>query len=320
MVKQISHTAIVLMAIIAFASCSKENSAPAGKSSVAQASATEPSVITPFGLMPQSKVHFIGGDFAISVQNGRVQKVERATGKLVEDFGPVTPLDDNLNLGKKAVAAANSRVPAASGWIDYTYWQNPDTLTPITYFTTNWIVPPVPKTQSSQTIFLFNGMQDGTTSTSYIVQPVLQWGSSAAGGGKYWAVTNWYVSSANAYYGKLVTVSAGTALQGTMTETGVTKGLYSYNSSFVGSAYSTTDLQVNNVPQAYWAAETLETYGITNANTEYPNATDIGMTSIQIETGKTNPTLKWTAVKTNSTLKSVVVSNANPGGSVDLYF
>ncbi len=317
--KQISNSAIAVMAVIAFGGCSKENSAPGSKPSVTQAAAaTEPSVLTPFGMMPQSKVHFVGQDYAITVQGGRLQQIEKATGKTIQDFGAATALDDNLNIGKQALNAANSVLPAAaSGWIDYAYWAN-DTTKPITYFTTNWTVPAVPASQGSQTLFLFNGMQDGTTASSYIVQPVLQWGSSAAGGGKYWAITNWYVSSANAFFGSLVKVSTGTNLQGTMTQTGVTKGLYSYNSAFTG--YPTTDLQVNNVPQAWWCAETLETYGVTTVKTQYPSNEFEAMSSIQIESGSTNKTIKWTAQNTNATFKAVVVSNASPGGSVDLYF
>jgi hypothetical protein len=89
---------------------------------------------------------------------------------MVEDFGEV-------KIEPRAAAAA-------SGWIAYTYWSNPNTSKPITDFSTNWTVPSVPSKQSSQTIFLFNGVQDGTTASSYTMQPVLQWGPSAAGGGK----------------------------------------------------------------------------------------------------------------------------------------
>jgi hypothetical protein len=61
-----------------------------------------------------------------------------------------------------------------SGWITYASWTN-NTGAPISLFSTSWIVPPAPATQSGQTIFLFSGIQN----SGFIYQPVLQWGSSA---------------------------------------------------------------------------------------------------------------------------------------------
>lgn len=305
MFKYIRHFIVVFLAIIAFAGCKKEG-ASVGKPAIPGSDNNQDMVLTPFGLMERSNVHFVGEGYHLSVENGRLQKLETKTGKMIEDYGVVTP---------KAIR------PAASGWIAYAYWSNPNTSNPITYFTTNWIVPSVPSKQSSQTIFLFNGMQDGTTASSYIIQPVLQWGPSAAGGGKYWAVTNWYVSSSQAFYGSLVSVSAGTSLQGVMQETGHSGSTYSYNSSFVGYP-SGSALQVNNVPEAFWAAETLESYGVNTPSTEYPPNSDIAMSSIQILQGSTNASISWTTAQavSGSAQKAVVVSNSSPGGAVDIYF
>ena len=177
--QHLRHGAIVCVAIILFTACRKDIHTPAA----AAPSSDESLVLTPAGYMEKSKVHFISEGQQLNVRNGRLQSIDSHTGMTLHDFGDVkiTP----------------TRLPAASGWIAYSYWTN--TGTPITYFTTNWVVPSAPTSQASQTVFLFNGMQDGATSTSYIVQPVLQWGPSAAGGGKYWAITNWYVSSSQAF-------------------------------------------------------------------------------------------------------------------------
>lgn len=303
---------VAIAALILFAACAKDVQAPA----VTAPAVTGDQVLTPVGYMDKSKVHFIGDGFALNVAHGRLQKIDNRTGKTVEDFGEVKALEDRFNPGKSTLVPA-----AASGWIAYAYWSNPNTASPITYFTTNWTVPSAPSRQGSQTIFLFNGMQDGLTSTSYIIQPVLQWGPSAAGGGKYWAITNWYVSSSQAFYGSLVTVSAGTQLQGVMEETASSGGNYSYYSYFTG--YSTASaLQVNNVPEAFWAAETLESYGVTNTNTMYPPNTDVAMGSIQILQGSSNASLTWSTAQavSGSAQKAVVVSNSSPGGLVDIYF
>lgn len=299
-VQHLRYGAIVSLAILLLTACRKDISAPPAQ----PPSDNKDLVLTPAGYMERSKVHFIDGEHQLTVFNGRLLKTEKKSGKMLEDFGPVqiTP----------------TRVAAASGWIAYAYWSN--TGTPITYFNTNWVVPSAPTNKASQTIFLFNGMQDGTTSTSYIIQPVLQWGPSAAGGGKYWAVTNWYVSSSQAFFGSLATVSAGATLQGIMQQTAVSGSNYSYNSSFVGYPAATA-LQVNNVPQAFWAAETLEAYGVTNPSTQYPPNSKVAMSSIQILKRSTNASISWTtAHASGATQRASVVSNSSPNGEVDITF
>ncbi len=106
-----------------------------------------------------------------------------------------------------------------------------------------------------------------------------------------------------------------------MKETASSGSSFSYNSSFTGYPAASA-LQVNNVPQAFWAAETLESYGVTNTNTEYPTNTDIKMSAIQILQGTGNASIKWTTAQAtrNAAQKAVVVSNSSPGGEVDIYF
>jgi hypothetical protein len=301
----IKHFRLAALATLLFlAACRKETT----QTPTPPAPPDNDMVITPAGLMHRSNVHFVPPGSQLSVQKGRLLRVDSKSGKSLEDFGEV-------KITPTRIAAA------VQGWIAYTYWSNPTTSNPITNFTTNWTVPSVPSRQGSQTIFLFNGMQDGTTSSSYIIQPVLQWGPSAAGGGKYWAITNWYVSSSQAFFGSLVQVSAGTSLTGVMKQTAVSGTNYSYNSSFTGYS-SASALQVNNVPQSFWAAETLESYGVTTPSTMYPPNTDVAMKSIQILQGTTNAAIHWTTAQATSgaAQRAVVVSNSSPGGEVDIYF
>ena len=99
-------------------------------------------------------------------------------------------------------------------------WTN-TTGHPISYFSTKWIVPPAPATDNGQLVYLFNGIQQ-TSSGPFILQPVLQWGVSPAGGGSYWSITNWYVNGMGgiALKGNLVQVNSGDVLRGVMTLTG----------------------------------------------------------------------------------------------------
>lgn len=293
---------LAALSLLVFAACRKETATTPSP----ETNTSSDLVITPAGYMPRSSVHFIAPGNHLMVRNGRLQQFETRTGRMIQDFGQVT-------------ITPTRHAKEAQGWIAYAWWAN--TGTAITRFSTNWIVPGTPADQGNQTLFLFNGMQDGTTASSYIVQPVLQWGPSAAGGGKFWAVTNWYVSSNQAFFGTLVNVSPGTALQGVMKETAVAGKNYSYNSSFTGLPLSSS-LQVDSVPQAFWAAETLESYNVTKPATMYPPNTDIAMTGIQILKGAVNAGISWSPAQAvaGAPQRAVVVSDASPGGQVDIYF
>ncbi len=323
--KQFLLLTIIAAVLIFSPGCQKHyednNTASTLQQSGSLASLSDALVVTPFGLMPQKNVHSIEAGFSLSMIEGHLNKIENATGKIIEDYGVVKTLDDNLNAAKKAMN--NDLAPAtASGWVAYSYWSNTDTTAhPVTYFSTTWTVPSAPTRQNNQTLFLFNAMQNGTTAASYIIQPVLQWGSSAAGGGKYWAIANWFVSGSQAYYSALQTVSTGTVLQGVLQQTSHSGTRYNYNSSFAGYPINQS-LQITGVPQAWWCAETLETHGITNANNQYPPDQYAAMKSIKMLENTMNAPLNWSTAKAGGNIpqKAVVVTNGSPDGEVDLYF
>src|SRR5208282_5843685 len=176
---------------------------------------------------------------------------------------PRKPLGEPLM--PRALALPPGPVPAfGSGWITNGSWTN-NTGTPVSVFSTQWVVPPTPATQSGQLIFLFNGIQNSTM----IYQPVLQWGVSAAGGGNYWAVASWYADgqSGHAFHSSLVQVSPGRVLTGIMTETAQSASGFSYNCQFSG--IPNTSLPIQNVQQLTWCVETLECYGLQQCS-NYP--------------------------------------------------
>jgi hypothetical protein len=204
-----------------------------------------------------------------------------------------------------------------SGWITYGSWTN-DTGTPVSRFTTNWIVPPAPATDNGQTIFLFNGIQNSTN----IYQPVLQWGPSGAGGGSQWNVASWYVDGASGmtFHTGLVGVNAGDVLTGVMTLTGQSSMGFSYDCFFQGIA--NTSLPVQNIPELTWLIETLECYGITRCS-DYPATNKTAMSAIGIQAGATTPVLTWTVndAVTDCGQHTLVFSHeAGGGGEVDLWY
>src|SRR5580692_10474262 len=224
----------------------------------------EEMVLTPGGLRRASLVHKIEQGNLVDSSGGRFRHLS-AAGEVIADFGaiPIKP-------GNEPLMPANVSRPAAvvpdlgSGWITYASWTN-NTGTPVSEFSTTWRVPPAPATQSGQTIFLFNGIQNSTM----IYQPVLQWGPSAAGGGNYWAIACWYADGqdGHSFYSTLTQVNPGDTITAVMSLSSHSAANFSYGSVFPG--FPSTSLPIQNVQQLTWCIETLECYGITKCS-DYP--------------------------------------------------
>jgi hypothetical protein len=243
------------------------------------------------------------------------------SGNVVAEFETVPQKPPGRPLMPENVAypaAVEGVAPAfGSGWITYASWTN-STGTPVSSFSTQWVVPAAPATASGQIIFLFNGIQNSTM----IYQPVLQWGSSAAGGGNYWAVASWYADGQGgvAFHTNLVRVNTGDVLTGVMTLTGQSPAGFSYNCDFTGIA--NTSLPIQNVQQLTWCIETLECYGITKC-TDYPAASKTGMGGINLQTGTTHPAVTWTInnTVTDCGQHTLVFDEASAGsGETDLWY
>jgi hypothetical protein len=287
-----------------------------GEFSVSAARAPQ-RVITPGGFRDPSLVHTIEPGHVLDGTGGRIRKLVQASGAQVADFGVVAPRDKSRPLMPDNVTVPADHVPGlGTGWIVYADWTN-NTGRPINVFRTTWIVPPPPATQSGQVIFLFNGIQNSTM----IYQPVLQWGPSADGGGNYWSVASWYADGQGgpAFKTPLVQVNPGDVLVGVITLTGQSSSGFSYNCQFQGIA--NTSLPIQNVQQLTWAVETLECYGLTKAS-DYPATCKTAFTGIEIQTGGQEAAIQWAAVNavTDVGQHAVVVSDASPGGEVDLYY
>ncbi|KAJ7820546.1 hypothetical protein B0H13DRAFT_2130062 [Mycena leptocephala] len=141
---------------------------------------------------------------------------------------------------------------------------------------TTWAVPAVPTTDHGQTIFYFNALQPNASSA--ILQPVLQYGPSNAGGGSFWAVASWYVDgTGHAFFTTPVPTSPGVTLDAIIALTG--SGLNNTSSS-------------SGVPELTFATETLEAYGVT-ASSDYPAGATV-FRNIDIElVGGRAPSFAW---------------------------
>jgi hypothetical protein len=154
-----------------------------------------------------------------------------------------------------------------------------------------------------------------------IYQPVLQWGNNGEGGGDYWTVASWYADGQGgpAFHTNWVRVEPGQIVTGVITQIGQSGDKFSYNCEFTGIANSS--LPISNVEELIWCVETLECYGITGA-TSYPPSFCTPMKSIGIVAGSTTPALAWIPDNTvqDCGQHTMVISNANPGGEVDLCY
>ena len=272
-------------------------------------------VLTPGGLRPRSQVQLIESGAVIDGSEGRLRKLG-ASGEMLTDFGvqPRRTAGVPLHPGNVAHPEPKATPAFGSGWITYASWT---TGTPVSSFSTTWVVPDPPATQSGQLIFLFPGIQNGTN----IYQPVLQWGVSAAGGGNYWAVASWYVDGHGglALHSNLVPVNPGDTLVGVMTLTGQSGSRFSYNCVFKGIANA--GLPIANVDQLTWFAETLECYGITKAS-DYPDVALTEMGDISIASGSTSLAVTWGVNNqvTDCGQHTVIQNNSSTASIVDLNY
>ncbi|KAF8308734.1 hypothetical protein DL93DRAFT_1857798 [Clavulina sp. PMI_390] len=132
---------------------------------------------------------------------------------------------------------------------------------PISYINATWDVPTNPLKTNNQVLFLLNALQTSSLGGD-IIEPVLQWGKSAAGGGHYWAVANWYGHGGHFFYTGLHRVKPG-ALNGQITRLQLVNGYTYYRSRFIGLPESGL-LTVRTTQDFYFAAIGLEAYSLSS--------------------------------------------------------
>ncbi|KAJ7319246.1 hypothetical protein DFH08DRAFT_890635 [Mycena albidolilacea] len=214
---------------------------------------------TPGGHRPSSSVYEITAGGSLSILGAAVH-VLAADGNIVH----VSTASVGGQVPTK-LTGDSSRALQTNGWIAYAWWLNPG-LAPISSFATTWVVPPAPETYHGQTIFLFNGIQPNASSA--ILQPVLQYGPSNAGGNASWAVAIWFVySTGNAFFTTPVPVDPGATLEATITLIASNGTTFDYNAQF--SNVPGTSMNVTGSRELTFAVETLEAYGVSSIS-DYP--------------------------------------------------
>lgn len=175
--------------------------------------------------------------------------------------------------------------PAWKAWLEYRNVEK------ISELYGEWSVPPVPSGgNQGQILYYWNGVEPDDNSA--VLQPVLQYGNTPAGGGSYWGLASWYVSSINAFYTPLVNCRPGDKVVGDMAI--INNGSWVVTGSCAGGQKASfTYLPPSN--DYTWAYEVLEAYSISDCLQQYPTTKALVFDNIKVWTGEhqsTQPT--WT--------------------------
>jgi hypothetical protein len=236
-----------------------------------QALAKDDKVITPFGKWSKSCTYYVDADTQIVDETTRTVLMNlKTSGKKV-----IPPCQTKQSKPDyRGRSTEGTRLP--EGWAAYGWVKSPADLTS---YNGSWVVPADPSKDIDQTLFLFTGLQNsystamtgGRVDVVNIIQPVLQFGPSAAGGGKYWALASWYVdSNDNAFWSKLSNTTSGNSILGTMLDTGDSKTGNWIINSVDSTAGTNTTLNIKTNTTEPFAFVTLEVYTVTNCD-EYPH-------------------------------------------------
>jgi hypothetical protein len=263
-------------------------------------------VSTPGGFRKRSAVHIAQPGEGVVLRGG-VSHLMGMTSAVISDASSAQP------------AEVNPGNDTAGGWVAWAEWSN-NTGTAITSVATTWVVPPPPSQAGSRLIYLFNALEN--PAGDEILQPVLQWGTSGAGGGNFWSVASWHVDAkGHAYCTPSIPVSPGDVLVGLMTQVAVfTDGTRNYRCEFQG--LQGTSLMALGMVEFTLATQTLEAYGVA-ALAEYPAAASTVMGQIDLRLNGAAAPLRWDPQTEKNPAfgeRADVVSNANPGGSVSLSY
>ena len=198
----------VALAAFAVVSCSGSGAEDGDGATSQSALSSAPGLLTPFGKMNPACVHAVGD--ASDANDANDPSDPSAAGVDVDESSAVA----SCLAVKPSITAATDTEPP--GWVE---WADEDLSSGVSFLSADFTVPPLPESVGDQVIFLFPSLTPATNPP--IIQPVLQFGAAADGGGKYWSIASWYLTeSANSFNSKVVKVSPGDKLRGTIEGTG----------------------------------------------------------------------------------------------------
>jgi len=260
---------LVLLAATAFMTskpASAQSSAPNTSNAVPtyeQLAAEHPGwVQVPGQLMRPDCVHEIPNGAQVEIgQDGKVTGDVKLNGQVIAHYDscPEAPIPTRHLTASKTL----SNNPGWNGWVEASQENvSLGSNDNIDWMSGYFYVPSNPSTNGGL-IYLFNGIEPATQ--DWILQPVLQYGSSPAGGGNYWGIASWLVGTGGAWHSPLERVNSGDRLWGYTEQTGASNG----NLYYVSEAYDLSNNAYSYINATTWGLHwtwayegVLEVYGV----------------------------------------------------------
>ena len=241
-------------------------------------------------------VHEIPNGARVETRNGEITGDVTLNGTLIAHYSAcanegLRTRHGGLNAGLNAgltPSLGQTPGPTGNGWVEASQWYDSGQNVDLIYGL--WNVPSNPK-QNGGLIYLFNGIEP--TTQSYILQPVLQYGSGYAGGGNYWTIASWLVGGSYVFHSPLVAVSPGNSLFGYTEVTGTSGSTLDWRVQATDENtgnYSWITATSNGLTWSWAYAAVLEAYNITSC-AQFPSNLQDTFSDNQVYQGTTTYTL-----------------------------
>jgi len=197
----------------------------------------------------------------------------------------------------------NDRTTHGPAWKTWAQYQNTELISSLTGY---WTVPPQPTSSDSQILYFWNGVEP--TDNSEVLQPVLQWGYTPAGGGDFWGVASWFVSANfGSVVSPLVDSSPNDVIKGYNFRQA--NGTWTINGTDTNTAQSAVISYTPDESDYSYAYEVLEAYTLSGCD-DYPPTGEVTFDQILVEVdGKpVKPTWQTMTKDTTCNEQTVVVS------------
>lgn len=181
-------------------------------------------VATPDGWYHRSCVHEIPNGAHVDI-HGQVHRKD----------GSAYQVSTCTHPGRVIVASQQRTVaPTINGWLEWADFQSSYNFSEIN---AAWHVPAAPTgsycvvfCSSNEVFYTFPGLQ----SSSYIIQPVLQYGYNGDYGGEYWTLASWHCNSgSDCHHSTPISASPGDSIVGAVHASGCANGICAWTISTI---------------------------------------------------------------------------------------
>ena len=227
-------------------------------------------VQVPGQLMPADCVHEIPNGANVEIKDGQVTGDVTLKGQVIAHYDACS--EAPIPTRHLSASQTPSHNPSFNGWVEASQENvSLGASDNIDWMSGYFYVPSAPSVNGGL-IYIFNGIEP--SSQNWILQPVLQYGSSPAGGGNYWGIASWLVGTGGAWHSPLERVNAGDRLWGYTEQTGSSNGTLYWTSEaydLTTNAYSWITASTYGLHWT-WAYEgVLEVYGV-NSCSQLPSS------------------------------------------------